>query len=489
MIPSNPMRTVKDYGSSAQYLEAPSDEEIAKGTIPLDTLPAAWWNWMWRDTNSAVNEAKTGMTSIVTEIVNVLTAANIQPSQLTENQLLSAIRVIAQQYGTSTSAGAVKSSLDSGKLNIEAAGTAVINGLGTPTSLNTTNKVVVAAVNEILAALNAYISSNDSAIQSLENSKAPNNHASSATTYGAGTGSNYGHVKLSDAVDSTSSTSDGVAATPNAVKTVQDNLDSHTNNTNTAHGATSAATANKIIVRDAAGRAKVADPVDDDDIVNKKYMTEHTGTTDMIDQVQSSLDTHIEQTMNSVHGATAAATANRLMIRDASGRARVANPSDNADIANKGWVNSLRQSFFDAAHPVGDIFIQYPSKGDFVTKTPAQLYNVNGITSTWVELNYGGVFFRSNGGSAEKFGEGLQGAQLPNIRGHFQPMVCGTSPTYFQKTGAFSSTTYMNNGGAIGDGSSRYSVIFDASQSNSVYTDNGEVRPKNYTVRVWCRTA
>lgn len=48
---------------------------------------------------------------------------------------------------------------------------------------------------------------------------APTSHASSATTYGAGTSSNYGHVKLSDATDGTAAAaSGGTAATPKAVK-------------------------------------------------------------------------------------------------------------------------------------------------------------------------------------------------------------------------------------------------------------------------------
>ena len=51
-----------------------------------------------------------------------------------------------------------------------------------------------------------------------DTSRAPTSHASSATTYGAGSSSNYGHVKLSDSTSSTSSTSSGVAATPKAVK-------------------------------------------------------------------------------------------------------------------------------------------------------------------------------------------------------------------------------------------------------------------------------
>ena len=56
------------------------------------------------------------------------------------------------------------------------------------------------------------------AIQEALNDKAPTNHASSATTYGMGNASNYGHLKLSDSTTSTSSTSSGIAATPKAVK-------------------------------------------------------------------------------------------------------------------------------------------------------------------------------------------------------------------------------------------------------------------------------
>lgn len=50
----------------------------------------------------------------------------------------------------------------------------------------------------------------------------PVNHAATATTYGVGNNSNYGHVKLSDSTSSTSSTTDGIAATPAAVKAAYD---------------------------------------------------------------------------------------------------------------------------------------------------------------------------------------------------------------------------------------------------------------------------
>lgn len=52
------------------------------------------------------------------------------------------------------------------------------------------------------------------------NAKAPTAHASTDTTYGTGTLTKYGHVKLSDSTNTTSGEDDGIAATPTAVKTV-----------------------------------------------------------------------------------------------------------------------------------------------------------------------------------------------------------------------------------------------------------------------------
>lgn len=81
-----------------------------------------------------------------------------------------------------------------------------------------------------------------SAAQTAQNTadgKAPKSHASSATTYGAGNGSNYGHVKLSDSTSSTSGVSGGIAATPAAVKSAYDRA-----STGIANAATAQDTAN-----------------------------------------------------------------------------------------------------------------------------------------------------------------------------------------------------------------------------------------------------
>ena len=56
-----------------------------------------------------------------------------------------------------------------------------------------------------------------------DTSRAPTDHATSATTYGKGTSSNYGHVQLSDSTSSsTAAESGGTAATPKAVKDAYD---------------------------------------------------------------------------------------------------------------------------------------------------------------------------------------------------------------------------------------------------------------------------
>lgn len=64
--------------------------------------------------------------------------------------------------------------------------------------------------------------SNPHAVTAEQAGAAPTSHASTATTYGKATSSNYGHVKLSASTSSTSGASSGVAATPSAVKSAYD---------------------------------------------------------------------------------------------------------------------------------------------------------------------------------------------------------------------------------------------------------------------------
>ena len=82
----------------------------------------------------------------------------------------------------------------------------------------------------------------------LSQSTTPASHASTATTYGVGTSSNYGHVKLSDSTSSTSSTTGGIAATPAAVKAAYD----------LANGKQASITASGILKGDGSGGVSAA---------------------------------------------------------------------------------------------------------------------------------------------------------------------------------------------------------------------------------------
>ena len=225
MIPENPIETMNVYASESQYLKGPDPAAQAAGTVPLDTLPADWWNWLWQEITKRINEASTAVESIHNEILSVLQAASITPSEVSTTDLLNAIKAITRTVGSGDIAGAVKSSTKSGYVAIDSDGYMFPNGMGTPTALNTTAKQIVEAVNEVLASLNAYKTATNDSITGLTNSKAPNDHSSTATTYGTGTSTKYGHVKLSDATNGTEGESDGVAATPAAVATVQAAVD------------------------------------------------------------------------------------------------------------------------------------------------------------------------------------------------------------------------------------------------------------------------
>lgn len=214
MISSNPIPQVCNYGSSAVYCTCPSDEQIANGVVPLDSLPAAWWNWLWAKTNTAVNCARYAAGVLIDEVNTVLTQAGVCVNPACVDQLYRAINIIRQTIGTADVAGAVKSSSTASEVAIDpTTGKMSVNCLGNAASLTTTATTVVGAINELKSTYDSCVSSLNTAI----GGKAPTSHASSATTYGVGTASNYGHLKISDTYNSANSQGTDVAASQKAI--------------------------------------------------------------------------------------------------------------------------------------------------------------------------------------------------------------------------------------------------------------------------------
>ena len=94
------------------------------------------------------------------------------------------------------------------------------------------------------------------------------------------------------------------------------------------HGAVSTGTADRLVLRDSAGRAQVTSPIVANDIARKME----------VDGVQGNLNTHAALSIS--HNAVSAATGNRLMVRDSAGRSQVAAPSVGADIARLDTVTT-----------------------------------------------------------------------------------------------------------------------------------------------------
>lgn len=164
MKPTNPVTVVPTYAPIASYKEmpgqSPESDEYKDGVIPLDTLPAAWWNWLWNQITLQEGNTVSALNNIFAEIINVLTDAGITPADEDTTQLKQAIYALSQRIATASVAGAVKSSSANGKVTVENDGTMTANGLGNVSNLTTEAKLtVVAAINEIHSLVNTNIES------------------------------------------------------------------------------------------------------------------------------------------------------------------------------------------------------------------------------------------------------------------------------------------------------------------------------------------
>lgn len=216
MTPINEIPAVCNYGTSAVYSDYPSPEQMRAGVVPLDSLPAAWWNKMWYASNCAINEARDMVGQLITELNSVLAQADICPQAACTDQLYQSINSIRQRLATASVPGAVVSSADASKVAVAADGTMTVNCLGNAASLSTSASTVVGAINELKSTYDTCFGNVSTALSG----KAPTSHASSATTYGVGSADNYGHLKISDTYTSVLAACSGVAASQKALACV-----------------------------------------------------------------------------------------------------------------------------------------------------------------------------------------------------------------------------------------------------------------------------
>lgn len=79
------------YAINSSCISEPPASDYASGVVPLDTLAAQWWNWMWKQITLNEGKISIQLNNIWSELANVLSAAGLEPDS-TDVQLLAAIR-------------------------------------------------------------------------------------------------------------------------------------------------------------------------------------------------------------------------------------------------------------------------------------------------------------------------------------------------------------------------------------------------------------
>ena len=169
-------------------------------------------------------------------------------------------------------------------------------------------------------------------------------------------------------------------------------------------------------------------------------------------------NTHINAT--SVHSATSAATANRIMMRDAAGRAKVAAPSASDDIARKSEVDTVQTNLTNHLN-AADPHAQYALDSDLDAHKADTVQHITAVErTTWNAKVDNTDYLRSPGyavtaGSSTAYtitlnpapsiyADGQQFTILPHV-------ACGANPT-FNVNGLGASTILNQDGSAISAG-------------------------------------
>lgn len=195
---------IKDYINNVLIPELVEQIAAAARGIATDNIPASIL------TNYSITENKLsqeeGLEAVVTNAIRNYAITKEKLSRALQQSLdtmISNIQTLQNQMPNKTEDSSLATVAKSGSYN---------DLSSKPTIPTIDASVVAGSTNGLQSRL----------VQDLVNAKANTNHASTGTGYGTGNASNYGHLKLSDAVNSTSGTNGGIAATPSAVKAAYD---------------------------------------------------------------------------------------------------------------------------------------------------------------------------------------------------------------------------------------------------------------------------
>lgn len=299
----------------------------------------------------------------------------------------------------------------------------------------------------------------------------PTSHASAATTHGVGNATQYGHIKLSDAVDSASGATGGTAATPAAVKATKEAADAAQSSADNAQSSADAAMT-KASTLATASSPGIVKPGTGMTVNAAGALNVNAASTSKAGIVQ------LNDTVTST-STTQAATANA--VKTAYDKAVAAE----AEIANALPVGALLPSF--ASSMSGYLLCN----GAAVSRTTYKnLFAVigtafgagNGSTTFNLPDFRNKTFWGANGNLMEVLAAGL-----PNLSGMFWAYTVGW--TNASGNGAFygASAASGTPGNRGGEGGTACRWGYDASRSNKIYGGSTTVQPPAITVNIFIK--
>lgn len=234
-----------------QYIEEPGATDYNRGVEPLQTLPAQWWNWLCNKFTSRFNKLNIYVKNIFNELAQLLSLVSETPSgtegtptigqlkDMFENKYPDFLKTAPAIAGTfvpqttTVNGHALSDNVTVTKSDVGLGSVVNTGDSATPTSGGTTKFTTGGAYTELAKKVDTTtkvnghtlstdvtVTKSDVGLGSVANTgdsdtpvsggvtkfttggaytelakKAPNDHSSTATTYGVATSTMYGHVK------------------------------------------------------------------------------------------------------------------------------------------------------------------------------------------------------------------------------------------------------------------------------------------------------
>lgn len=88
---------INEYAPSAQTISEPTGTDWSQGVQVGKTIPAKWWNWLFRAVTKRIQEARADAGNMLAELKNTVTDAGLTPDPTDDTQLAQAANILAER--------------------------------------------------------------------------------------------------------------------------------------------------------------------------------------------------------------------------------------------------------------------------------------------------------------------------------------------------------------------------------------------------------